>query len=78
MVRDCAGRVCGYLTAGATYRVRTGRLGTTGALGHDDLVNGKDGPGGLGGKLDGPVLGDEEVEDALLLRVKNAGVVIVL
>ena len=61
-----------------TYRVGTGGLGTTGLSGDDNLINRKNRPGSLGGELDGPLLGYEEIEDTLLHGIKGAGVVVVL
>ena len=46
--------------------------------GHDDLVDRQDRPGCLGGKFDGPLLGDQQVQDALLPGVENPGVLLVL
>lgn len=63
---------------GLTYRVGTRRLGTAGLLRDNDLVDGEDCAGSLGGELDGPVLGGKEVQDALLPGVEDAGAVIVL
>ena len=61
-----------------TYRVGTRGLWSTSLSCHDDLVDRKDCASGFGGKLDGPLLGDEKVEDALVLGVKDASVIIVL
>lgn len=61
-----------------TYRVGTRGLWSTSLSCHDDLVNRKDCASGFGGELDGPLLGDEKVQDALILGVKGASVVIVL
>jgi hypothetical protein len=45
---------------------------------HDDLVNGQDCAGSLGGKLDSPLLGNEEIEDTLILGIKKSSVIVVL
>lgn len=59
-------------------RVGTGGLGTTGLPGDDNLVNRKNRPGSLGGELDSPLLGHEEIENTLLHGVVGTGVVVVL
>lgn len=61
-----------------THRVGTRGLRPAGLPGNNDLVDGEDGPGGLGGELDGPLLGCQQVQDTLLLSVEGAGVVLVL
>lgn len=61
-----------------TYRVRAWGLWPTGLACHDDLVDRQDCASGFGGELDGPLLGDEKIEDAFILGVKSASVVIVL
>ncbi|KAI6772421.1 hypothetical protein HG530_003379 [Fusarium avenaceum] len=43
---------------------------------HDDLVNGQDCAGSLSGKLNSPLLGDEEIEDTLILGIKGASVIV--
>jgi hypothetical protein len=60
------------------YGVGARRLWTTGLSGDDNLVNRQDCPGCLCGKLDSPLLGHQQVQDALLLSIKSAGVVLVL
>lgn len=61
-----------------TYGVGTWGLWSTGLSCHDDLVNRKDCASGFGSELDGPLLRDEKIEDALVLGVKDASVIIVL
>jgi hypothetical protein len=61
-----------------TYSVGARRLRATGLSCDDDLVDGEDSPGGLGGELDGPVLGEQEVENAVVLGVQRAGAVVIL
>lgn len=61
-----------------TYRVLGGRLGPTRLFGDNNLVDGKHCACGLGGELDGPRLGGEEVENAMLAGVKGTRVVVVL
>ena len=61
-----------------TYRVGTWRLWSASLSCHDDLVNRQDCPGGLGSELDGPVLRNEKIEDALVLSVEDTRVVVVL
>lgn len=58
--------------------VGTGGLGTTGLSGDDNLINRKNRPGSLGGELDSPLLGYEEIENTLLHGINGTGVVVVL
>jgi hypothetical protein len=46
--------------------------------GDNDLVDRQDCAHGLGGQLDGPLLADQQVEDALVLGIQRAGVILVL
>lgn len=73
-VTDLRQSVC----MGDTYRVGGRRLGAAGLSGDDDLVNGQDCPGGLGGKLDRPALGDQEIQNAVITGVQGAGAILVL
>lgn len=61
-----------------SYGVGSGRLGPSGLSGDDNLVNGQDGPGRLGGKPNGPTLGGQEIQNAILVCVKDARAVVVL
>lgn len=61
-----------------THRVRSRGLWPAGLPSDDDLVDRQDRPGGLGRKLDGPLLGHEQVQDAFVLGVERARVVLVL
>ncbi|KAI6767184.1 hypothetical protein HG531_011544 [Fusarium graminearum] len=72
--------IIGSVTVGrrVTYRVGSWGLWPTGLSRHDDLVNGQDCASGLGGKLNSPLLGDEKIEDSLVLSIKKTSVVIVL
>ena len=59
-------------------RIRCWRLRSTCLSRDDDLVDGEDGAGCLGGKPDGPRLGDQQVKDAGVLSIKDASSIIVL
>lgn len=57
--------------------VRTRRLGATGLAGNNDLVDTEDCSCGLGSELDGPLLGNHKIEDALLLSIEHTIAVVV-
>lgn len=61
-----------------TYRVGARGLWSTSLSCHDDLVDREDCSGSLGSELDGPGLGNEKIEDTLILGVQSAGLIIVL
>ena len=61
-----------------TYSVGSRGLRPAGLPGDNDLVDRQDGPHGLGGQLDGPLLADKQVENSLVLGVQRAGIVLVL
>jgi hypothetical protein len=58
--------------------IRRWRLRSTSLSGDDDLVDREDGASRLGGKPDGPRLGDQQVKDAGVLGIKYSGSIIVL
>ena len=53
----------------STYGVGTWGLGPAGLSRDDNLVNRKNCPGGLGRKLNGPLLRYQQIQDAVLLGV---------
>lgn len=59
-------------------RVGSGRLRAAGLPGDDDLVDRQDRPGSLGGELDGPALGDQEIQDTLVAGVQSTRGILVL
>jgi hypothetical protein len=61
-----------------THRVRSRGLRPAGLPGDDDLINGEDGADGLGGELDRPVLGDEQVKNALFFGIQDTRAILVL
>lgn len=58
--------------------IRRWRLRSTCLSCDDDLVDGEDGAGCLGGKPDSPRLGDQQVKDAGVFSIKYSGSIIVL
>jgi hypothetical protein len=46
--------------------------------GNDDLVDRENCPGSLGRKLDSPLLGHQQIQDALFLGIQRASIILVL
>lgn len=61
-----------------THLVGSRGLGPAGLPGNNNLVDRENGPGGLRGELDSPLLAHQQVQDALILGVQSARVILVL
>lgn len=62
----------------STYRVGSRGLRPACLPGNNNLVNRKNCPRSLGGQLDRPLLGYQEIQDALLFRIQGSGATLVL
>jgi hypothetical protein len=62
----------------STYRVGSRGLRPARLTSNNNLIDRQNCPGSLGGQLNRPLLGYQEIQDALLFRIQSSGATLIL